>query len=190
MNLIEFITFIITMLLVIYLSARRANEQRKQLGNSNYDVDEEEQEFEEMVRVLNISPEDAMALKRELKGKASAPPPPPKTKKKKVVKKETKRILSDEYSLHAHLDEYEQHSRIEDRELNTAIEKRHQRKRKTIVTESLRPAIDIDPYATKYRGESRVKNLLSKLDSKKELIVIQEIVGLPKSLRNDEINSR
>ncbi|MEM1283098.1 MAG: hypothetical protein AAGG81_06045 [Chlamydiota bacterium] len=193
MNLIEFIGFIITMILVIYLSSKRAIEDRKRRLDPNYDEGEEDDNFREMVHLLNLSPEDVKALERELKGEPAQPPPPPNVmqqKTKTAAKKRVTRTLSDQYALRTNIENFKQRSKVAEREFDTKIDHRYEKPRKPIITQSLRVEPERDPYATIGLGskKTRIKQILDSLESKNNMIILHEIIDKPKALKDDKIH--
>lgn len=190
MTLIEFISFIITMILVIYLSSRRAAQDRKRQLNPEQYEDEENANFQEMVRLLNLSPEDAEALERELKGEPAPPPPPPKAAppKPRVQKKKVTRTLSDRYALRTNIENFKQRSKVAEREFDTNIEHRYETPRESIITQNLRVAPEKDPYALKRKNKVRINKILDSIESKKDMILLHEILDRPKALKDDTIH--
>lgn len=193
MNLIEFLGFIITMILVIYLSSKRAIEERKRQQNPDYYDDEEVEDnnIREMARLLNLSPEDAQALERELKGEPAPPPPPPKKSNpppKPQKKKRVSRTLSDKYALHTNIEDFKQRSKVAERKFDTKIEHRYEQPRQSVITDSLRVDPEHDPYAISHQKKARINKLLDSLDSKADMILLHEILDRPKAFKDDKIH--
>lgn len=191
MSLIEFIGFIITMVLVIYLQSKRMVDDRKRRSNPEYYEEEEEgPTLEEMLGSMNLNPDEAKALERELRGPTEPPPPPhiPRSQIQKTKKKIPKRTLSDQYELHSKMEDFEQQTNIEKRKLNRPIEHRYEKKRKPVVSQGLRVDPYRDPYALERKGENRIHNILKSLDSKQNMIILHEILDKPKALKDDTIS--
>ncbi len=188
MTLIEFVGFIITMILVIYLSSKRAIQERKQKLDPNYDGDEEVDNIHEMARLLNLSPEDEQALEQELRGESAPPPNPVQQRVKPPKKKRVSRTLSDKYALHTNIENFKPRSKVAERKYDTKIEHRYEKPRESIINEGLRTAPEVDPYALLHKKKARINKLLYSLDSKNDMIVIHELLGRPKALKDDTIH--
>jgi hypothetical protein len=192
MTLIEFLGFIITMILVIYLSSKRAIEDRKRRLDPNYSEEDEEQDsVQQMVRLLNLSPEDAQALEKEIKGEPQSPPPPPQAIRQRMErqkKKKVSRTLSDQYALRTNIEDFKQHSNVAERKFDTNVEHRYEKPRQSLVSQGLQDNPHMDAYAHKTEGQSRVNKLLNKLDSKKDMVILYEILDRPKALKDGKIH--
>ncbi len=191
MTFIEFIGFIISLLALIYLSARRAKEERRRRAHPEDYAEEEareQQAYKELLQKLElpIPPE----LEDIPSSQASAPPPaqpprPPVHIKKPFVRPTTGRTVRHGFEFH---------SDIEDRKRQTAIEQRHirsqvnlrdnKRFKPAVASESMRVDTTGGAYTLgKHRGYSKARQLLEGLNSPGDIVLLHEIIGKPKSLQ-------
>ncbi len=190
MSFVEFLVFIVTMVLFVFMSQKQAQERRKYLEeNPDIGGDDPDAQIREMMRALNISEEEAEALEADIMGRQKKTPPPSpaqKQMKKKVTKPKPKRTLSDQYTFDTRLDHYQQKTRIEDRHIETNIEHRYEGGVRPIVSEGLRVDPAMNPYAISHSElESKAAVLVRKGGSLKKMIVMREILDKPKALNNN-----
>jgi hypothetical protein len=169
MNFIDFLAFVITMLLFIYLSARQVWGSKKRMQES---YDDEELDYEE------VDEDNTMPSHK-------TPPPPPRVPPKlKAAKSQRKDTFAEGYEFKGSLEGYRQKSVIAERKLTPSLEKRY---------ESAYEIGDahVDPYAIKQRaGISRGLHIVKALKSKKNAVILHEILERPRAFKENDVSSR
>jgi len=187
MSFIEFIVFIVSMILFVFLSQKQMREKRRYIESEGDfdDEDSQQQAIREMMISLNMSQEEAEVYEAELAYSQNRPPVPPKSSviKRVPVKPKTTRTLSDQYKLEAKLEKQHMNSKLEKRKLDRAIDHRYEGVYRPIVSEGLRVDPNHNPYAIKAeQKESRAARLIRNGGSKKNMILLRAILGKPKAL--------
>ncbi|MEC7839395.1 MAG: hypothetical protein VX777_05105 [Chlamydiota bacterium] len=187
MSFIEFIVFIASMILFVFLSQKQMRERRRYLESEGEldDEDNRQKVIRELMTSLNMTYEEAEAFEDELGMTPNTPPPPPKSPAIKKVKSEpkTKRTLSDQYKLQTKLEKRHLHSKIEKSEIKSTIERRYEEIYKPVVSEGWSADSVDNPYAIRHEeNESKAAKLLRQGNSKKKMILYKEILGKPKAL--------
>jgi hypothetical protein len=180
MNIVEFIGFVIVMIAMFIIFARRAFEERKRRENPElYQQEDEDKEraLREFLRSLNVDVEDAEELKPE------PPPLPPEPQKKpqpaaKLPRRDFKFDSSVEtYEKTKGVRSREFESDIEDRELSiyeadlvqSDIFRKHEEGAYVIIEDQYR--------------RSRAGRLLRDLKDPRDMLVYHEILGKPKAMQ-------
>ena len=164
----EYIGFLISLLALIYLyfkqqSFARHRREHPQVRAERPEEIEEEDALEDFMQEIGYSMK-----------KPSTPPPAPPTPTLKTSKKPEVRRKSVE----SPLTQYRLESAVEKRQLKSTLESRR-----------LEPAVkkhrDDDGHAEEMlRHPSKAEKAIKRLQSKRDLVIYQEIISKPKSLRS------
>jgi hypothetical protein len=182
MDLIEFIGFLITIIAMFLLTIKRVREKRKELPDHEpMHDDQQKQTLKELLKKLDIDVEDEDE-------EALPPPPPPPRPKVQPAHPQVKqgRFLSEgQYQFRDKLQDYRPVSAIEKRKLKPTIEDPYQTfTRGSVVSPDMR--VHEDGYHEIQKEKpSGAARLVSRLHSKKDMIIYQEIMNRPLSMRDN-----
>lgn len=204
MNFIDFLVFIVTMLLFVYLSVRKVWIDKKRLQNQEPFDEQESDELEgesheEIMRAMNLSKNDIREYERVLGGEKEGvasrhtPPPAPPVKQndpqsKKKIKHSSQ---ADGFRFKGGMENYEATSSSQAKKFVSDLDDRYKNiyepKRQSVIGE-----VEIeDPYAIRqYNKISKGKILLKKLASKKDAVILHEILGPPRAFKEHDVSSR
>lgn len=179
----DYIGFIISLIAMLFLFFRR-NKTEDQSGHPGEAPKSQDNALKDFLRTMNIDVEEEQPKPRFK--------PRSKPKQKEVVQPST---TLEKWRQHDALEERKLKSQIEERRLQTSI-KDFESKVEQQKLESHLEHRYVDPFgernASKTQGyeviqrernESRVQLLLERLPSKKNMVIIQEIMGPPKGLK-------
>lgn len=174
MSFIEFVGFIISMVALTLLSARKRRDEARRRQNPELYDKEQEQSLESLLRSMDIQTEE-----EEEREEAIKPPAPPLVIRKEEKSPKERRTMSPHYALDYQLNRFKQVRAIDQRRLTSAIEGR--KIGRQVISHDMVVETDIytDPRQVKI---SRGKALLKRLPSAKEMIMVREILSPPKSL--------
>ncbi len=213
MNLLEFIGFVVSLITLLFLGYRKAQDERKRRNDpEGYEREqhEKEEKLKKFIRSLegdmdedkrdrNEDEEDEEDYEDEDEEEEYAqyvPPPPPAPSQEPVVA--AKPLLpevpikpynrpGEGFGFNPKLAEYKIETHIEDRHLNTQIESRR------LASKLDWRYQDVDAYKStnaksaydivQKKEISTVRELLKRLPNKKDMVILHEILGLPKGLR-------
>jgi len=189
MSLIEFIGFIISVTAMIFLLVRRAWEERHRRKHPEEFKDEQqrqEQTLKQFLKSLDIDMEDEEEFSPPPKPRVEQPvePPPPPHEMQAQAKPKPHRLLQeDEYRFRDKIESYHPESKIEKRKLKIRIDDRY----KGFTGEHIvSPELSEKPevyHAIEKLKSSRARRLVTQLHSRKDMIVYQEIMNPPISMR-------
>lgn len=162
MSFTEFFAFIVSLLLLSYLWTKQKVEARKRMNHV-----EEEDEFEQ---------------------EPVPPPLPPSYKKEANVPRKPQRLISDDYSIHPKIERLKPRYKVEDEEIISPIDHDYEGAYKSVVSKDMEIDPSINPYEIKpfKPKHSKAKNLINELHDRKNMIILKEIIGLPKAYDSDK----
>jgi hypothetical protein len=193
MTFIEFLGFVISLFAMLFLFARQIFENRRR---RNLPEEEEREQYEEkenlkdFLKALNIDipdeekippfhPREENPIRQQKSAEFSNKSQP------KLHGVPTQRIVKDEFGFESTLDAYRPKTAIESRNLKTNIEQRYAKPflGTKVVSPDLLKLSNHDPYAIAKERNPRVLYLFKNLKSRKDMIIYQEVMNPPKSLR-------
>lgn len=185
MTFIDFLGFIITFILFIYLSGRKVWQASR--GVEPYE--DEELPLEEKIREGMRSPE--YSERRE----PSRMPPPLPVKNRDAIKpkKKVKRTVDSRFEVAKGSDPYRSISSLENRELKSTIESLNEEAYKLSASHEIGGESNASPYAINSHEDERPSiglKSLGRCKSTKEMIIIHEIIGKPRAFQDYEVNCR
>jgi hypothetical protein len=179
MDLLQFIGFVVSMIVLTILSARRSHERRQ----STYDEDELEVPVDDREARLK---KFLRSLDEEMEEDQKLPPPPPVQKPRKIA---AKAAPLQKKKFQPSLEDYHTTSVIESRKLQTRVEERtfqssiEDHQFKTTIDDRYDLKGGDSPYELKIRErKSSGRDLINRLESPQEMIILQTIIGPPKCL--------
>lgn len=197
MSAVEVIGFLIALCFFIFLVMRNFwEEYRRRTNPEEYEASRREQEkrLKEFLGALSQDMEED-----EEKIHKNPPPPPPipmhvLTKASPIDTahhvdtsrhEKSHRTLGDDFAFHTTLDAYKPKETIGSRQFKTSIDKRYEKlSEDEIVNPELEEAHIDKPYEITVQSEiPRVRKRLASLSSKQDLVIFNEILGLPKAFR-------
>ena len=195
MSLIEFIGFIISFIAMIVLFFRRTIERRRQAQNPEYYEQLEQRKeanLREMLRALDVqyeprNEEDEDEEEEDDLPSSSYSTGQPATPYSLDLKK-PRRSVRDEFQYRSKMESYKPQTVLEKRRLQTNIEERYKSLPfgAHIVSSDMEEEMEghSNPYSLqKVARKNRINQVLAGLDSKKDIILMQEVIGPPKALR-------
>jgi hypothetical protein len=171
--MVEIIGFIISLLALLYILIKQTVPTQRPGQPPVYPEEEEIEEdpFREFMKAV-----EREAAARKVAQRVPPPPPPPK-----ITKRPKKAPLPPS------LEEYRLASQLEDRRLRSSLEERHLKSRLNHREERPGgpPALPVSPLAEeeKKRHPSRAQMAIQRLAHRQDMIIYQEVIGKPKSLR-------
>lgn len=161
--MVEIIGFIISALALFYLFVRQnmPTQQPSSQQRIRVEKDEGSDLYQEFLRVL----EGENLKKEKIQPK---PPSPPKVKKKN---KEVVPVILTERHLLSPIEERRLKSSVEERRIKSSIENRH----------LISPLSSYETHTEE--AQPKVQEILNRLYDRRDLVIYQEIMGKPKSLR-------
>lgn len=187
MNAIEFIGFIISMIAMIILFFKRAIEKKRHEQNPEFYQELEqkkESQLREFIKAFDLQNYDDDEDDEEVE--EDRPPPMKQQNQLSMTEKKSHSPLNlsgNKYSFAGKLEKYHSKTAIENRQLESKIDERYTIK-SVIGSHVEEEEVQIDPYAIQSKARtSRSRNILFHSVSKKDLIVINEVIGPPKSLK-------
>lgn len=192
MSFVEFLGFIITfaaMTAIMVKKSREERDRRKHPEKYENEEQEREQDLKKLLKTLNIDLEDEEEFSPPRRRQVKPLPPPPQNSARKQPKPKSKpqRIVGDEYAYRDKFDNYHLTTSIEKREFKSSVEEREKAQKfaddKIVSPEFLRR--ESDAYTLKKLGDKRCKGarLIGSLHTKKDMMVIHEILSKPVALR-------
>lgn len=183
----DFIGFIISLLALAYLFFRRRGEARRRREHPELYKEDEQQEdaLKEFLRSMDMPVEDHPKPVRHPE------PVQPKIKKAKVqTQQQHWRTNIEDRKMQTQIEQRRLQSAIDDRRLKTTIEERNLQStlenryadpygQREMVMGKEAPAYETIQSSRK----TRVQYLLERLPSKKEMVILQEIINPPKAMR-------
>lgn len=164
------------------------DEWKRKAHPNQYKKEQQEQDrlMKEFLQSLDIEVEGESEFEQPARKKAPPPPPKRQAPLKSKQKQTTHRNLKGDFEFHSNLDDYSKKNVIENREFKTNIvDKFAEGYGDKLVSKGLRSSQSVSrPYKQKIeRKRSRAKKLISSLDTKKDMVLLKEIFGPPKSLQ-------
>lgn len=167
----EYIGFFISLLAVIYLYFKQKSFTHHQRESASHKMEPEDGQEDPLAEFIHT-------MKLEAKKKQAAhPAPPPAPKQAKPVRRGAASPL-EQYRLESAVEKRQLKSALENRQLKPSvrehIEEAHQRRSPPLYPSD---SIEMKP--------SRAEVALKRLAHPRDLIIYQEIIGQPKSMRPD-----
>lgn len=174
--MVEIIGFIISLLALLYLFIKQnVPSQQKRYPPGYQDEEEMNDPFKEFLKTM-----EKEAEARET-AQYMPPPPPPLPKKKELLKKAPSRSL----------EEYRPISSREERHLKSSLEGRHVKSKFNHYEDLPGHTLSLSLSHRDEREEkpraSRLQSAVRRLVHRKDMIIYQEVIGKPRSLRSESI---
>ena len=170
MTFIEWLGFLIAMLVLIISVLRRLAEERGTPQKKVATEEERQKAYREMLQAFGVEMEEEK-------------PPPPKKAQAPVTRKKAHRTLSNDFELHSPIEDRRRVSAVNKRsyETNIAPDLAKGQYGSRLVSDDLRAVVGT---SAQRAGAPRIQGLLSSLPSKKMLIVANEVIGPPRALKD------
>ena len=179
MEAADVIGYIVSMIVfMIFFGRHIFFPKRRQPEEEEHDLDEDEQKkaLKNFLREINDDMDD-MEEEPIVKKKATPPPAPPKVHK-------PQRKVADDFRYQTTIEQRKFETKVQQRRLETAVETRKRDFGANIVSPDLQHKPDAYARAlVDTQPPSRAQKLVSRLGSKKEMFMLQEILNPPKALR-------
>ncbi len=177
MDVLDLVAFFAMILVLIGPILRRIIVGREDDEFSEEEVKQQRKDVvKELFESLDMEWEDDLLSPTPSK---KTPPPPPPPAAAPLLKKEQ---LKKKFDFHSKFDDYEQVSRFEDHDIETQIQDdagRH------LVSGYLKDKPKQEAYRIKEKATSAY--LKQKVKSRRDLMIMHELLSPPKSLRHDEL---
>ncbi len=168
--MVEFIGFIISLLALFYLFIKQNSRTERQTQPTDDSIEgKEEYPFKQFLREIKKEVEARENVQR-------LPPPPSPPKVAKQSKKP--RPVLEEGRLKNQIEQHRMKTSVEDRRVKSRVHQEEQPGR-MVMLPTRHPHIE----ENRIKGPSRVQLALHRLASRKDLIIYQEIIDKPKSMR-------
>lgn len=180
MDFSEIIGFLIAVAALIYMFIKRAQDARRRSENKEEDEEHgHEDRLKDFLKSLEIDMDESEDFR-----------PPPKVSKPKPVPVyreepriiEKKKPLHEDFKFRSDLEDFQMKTNIEERKLKVNIKNRYEA---NYGDHLVRPEFRGEkmPHLIGYKKASRIKNLIRDLPSKKDLILLHEILEKPKGFK-------
>lgn len=188
MNLSDFLTFVFTVMVLIILYFKKKWEKKMREQHPEQQS-EQEKALSEFLRSLEGDMEEMKEQEKEpvivREVKRAPPPPPQEVEKEYELQHATRRTVSDSFKFESDLETYRQKSVVEDHYLQPKIkEELFESLGDNVVSSELTQEVDAYEIA-KVDERSRLSNKLHQLASMRDLVIFHEVMGKPKSMRQE-----
>lgn len=203
MSLLEFIGFIVSMATLLFLGYRKAQDERKRRNNpEEYEREQNEREdklkkfirslegdMDEDERDREEEDDDEDEYEEEEEEFVKHVPPPPVQPQQSAAAKpllpqaplKPVSKAGDNFGFKPKLAEYKMASKMDEHHLTSKLDWRYQQQSES---EAYKFSDETKAYDIKKSNEISVaKELLIKLPTKRNMVILHEILGLPKGLR-------
>jgi hypothetical protein len=190
-NIVEFIGFIISMVAMSIILIKKARDERHRRKNpEQYEKEQEAQgaNLKDFLKSLDIDVEDEEQF---------SPPKPVglqhivKEKKQGMTlgssSKQSSRQLQNNYQDSSHYDNQRFKTSIDNRKFKTSLDDRYKDYGERVTSKMInKDIIKKEEYQVIRRTKtSPAKQILKRLKSTQDMVILHEIIGLPKSLKQD-----
>jgi hypothetical protein len=184
MEVSDFISMIVGLGFVIYLVGRHFLKERYRREHPKEAALDDQKRREALKRFLkalegdmeDLEEEEEKPVLRPVVKKAVPPPPPP-------PKPASHRRVADEFRFQTRVEQQRLQTAVEQRQFKTAVESRPHDYGANLISQELRLTRDAYAHALVQKCEpSRGQTLISRLSSKKEMVILQEMLNPPKGL--------
>lgn len=186
MDLNQFIGFLITMAAMLLMFGRKRKKIDTHPEENSAEESHPSDDLHELLKAMSKDVKKVQARELPQQPPFSASNKPAKAKKSPSQDPpRVKRLVGDEFSFKSDLDHYRSKIDLEKPDLKTNLDDRYKDPYgDRIVSIDLRERQSDSAYTVIRTGSiSRVHDLLNRIPSKKEMVVMQEIMGPPKALR-------
>lgn len=184
MNILEFIGFIVSLITFIFLLYRKIRDEILRKNHPELEEQEEQDKLQAFLDSLDMDESDQV-----VKPKPLPPPPPPAPLNLSVkVRKDYKAYqpslsstlqappeVKKDYAFHANMDAYRQKSDVDLVSRGTTLEQRM--KKSQVVSKQYRS--DEGYHEIERAKPARARKLIASLKSKKDLIILHELLSRP-----------
>lgn len=180
----DLIGFIVSVFVMLFIFGRQIFSQRRRQQHPEEAELEDRKQKETLKQFLKsldvemdeLDEEEEMEARRRPPVLKKQPPPPPRIEEKP----KTHRKVQDDFRFQTKVEQRRFETAVEQRRLETAVEKRKRDFGANIISHDLLHAYDAYAHA-KTQQPSKATNLVSKLGSKKEMVILHEILNPPKA---------
>lgn len=184
MDISEWLGFIISMLALLILFLRRGREglQRKANPEEYEEKKKQHETLKGFLKSLDMDiDEDEEESASALNASSSTSKQKSETLEQPKKKYPQERIVKDEFSFKSSLEQYKPKTKIEERQFKTDIDDRYKNiYGERIVSVDLRRDQSQAYEVIRTESSSSISRLLKKLPSKKEMVLLHEIMSRPK----------
>lgn len=180
-DVIGFIVSVLAMLFVFarHIFSRRYRQQHPQ--EAELEDRKQKETLKNFLKSLDVEmdeldEEEEMEARRPLPLLKKEPPPPPRLEEKP----KSQRNVQDDFRFQTKVEQRRFETSVEQRRLETAVEKRKRDFGANIISPDLLHSFDAYAHA-KAQKPSKAANLVSRLGSKKDMVILQEILNPPKA---------
>lgn len=189
MDFTEIVGFLITMAAILYMFIKRAKDVRKSPSTPEDSAHEEEQEqaeiLKDFLKSLEVDMDESQDFKSLPKPKTAKPEPPPripheaKPKLKPAYKRDS---FDEEFKFRSDLDDLQMKTNIEERKLKLSIKNKYEGDYgEHLLSAEFRG--EKKPQLIGYKNASHIKSLIRSLPSKKDIVLLHEILEKPKGFK-------
>ncbi|MCE5319162.1 MAG: hypothetical protein LLG04_17595 [Parachlamydia sp.] len=185
MEVSDVIGFIVSVFVMLFIIGRHVfSERRRQQHPEEAKLEERKQKetLKNFLKSLDVEM-DELDEEEEMEARRppvikKAPPPPPQI----VQKPQPHRKVQDDFRFQTKVEQRRFETSVEQRRLETAVEKRKRDFGANIISQELLRGPDAYSRAlTKTQKPSYGTNLIARIGSKKEMVILQEILNPPKA---------
>lgn len=185
MDFTEVVGFLVTMAAIVYMFVKRAQDRQKSSHTHEEGREEHEQEanLKEFLKSLEIDMEESEDFKPLPKPKVvtSVPPTvPQRAPKPKSIYKHGP--VEEEFKFRSDLDDFKTRTNIEERKLKVGIKNKFEGDYgEHLLSAEFRG--DKMPTLIGYKRPSRIQRLIHSLPSKKDIVLLHEVLDKPKGFK-------
>ncbi len=192
MDIVQFIGFLISVLAIMVIMGRKSRNERQRRQHPEQYMEKERKQKELLKQVMHDlgmdvekeeeEEEEVEELHPAIKKRVAYAPPPGPDFSKMQTKAKPHIPFEDKYAFKDRFDDYHTETAIEKRRFKTAIEERNKFSGEKIVSPEYRHGPDA--YTIRKRDEvARGTRVIGSLHSRKEMVILHEIIDKPKALK-------
>lgn len=202
MSLIEFIGFVISFIAMLVLFFRRRIELNQQKKNPElYEEMQRRREvrMKEFLNALDVQ-EDRTSHEEEEEDDEEEYEPQPIPKRqppKAIVPYISPQPVRENYQFRTAIEQYKHQTAIEKRQLPTSLGESYKNRFDKQIDEDIHRDIHADAYSyddayslVRKKEQNRIVHIIGQLNSPKDMVLLQEVIGPPKALRNEQTSLR
>lgn len=186
MDFSEIVGFLITILAIIYIFVKRAQDTRKRSQtheDESYEGHHQEEKLKDFLKSLEIDMEDSEDFTPPPAPKAPIPKPLPVHREAPKPKPVHKRNpLQEEFKFRSDMDDFQLKTNIEGRKYKVNIKNKYEEGYgEHLLSPEFRGEKII--HLMGYKRSSRIKKLIRSLPSKKDMVLLHEVLDKPKGFK-------
>ncbi len=184
MDFSQVVGFLVTMAAIVYMFVKRAQDLHKRSQAQDNDPHEEHHQhtLHDFLKSLDTDMEESEDFKPSSKDKFVKPEPLPVYHKKKHESKPSNKYDFTQEKFKSGLDGFQTKTNIDERKLNINIKNKYDHADgEHLLSSQFRG--EKMPHLIGYRRSSRIKSLIRNIPSKKDLVLIHEVLDQPKGFK-------